>query len=161
MLYDNNRTNDNLVDNKMTLNGFIYLHTLFIKKGRHETTWTVLKKFGYDRTLSLSREYSSIKYEALFYIIKRLYCINIEIVFDSLKVPSTCSVEFSLKGFEFLQTIFRKYDKDEDGCLNKKELADMFSYCPITVPWGSDVHNTVETNDAMELTYCGFLSQWV
>lgn len=62
MLYDNNRTNDNLIENKITLNGFIYLHTLFIKKGRHETTWTVLKKFGYDRTLSLSREYSSIKY---------------------------------------------------------------------------------------------------
>jgi hypothetical protein len=60
MLYDN-PSNEHLVENKITLNGFIYLHTLFIKKGRHETTWTVLKKFGYDRTLSLSRDYSSIK----------------------------------------------------------------------------------------------------
>ncbi len=79
----------------------------------------------------------------------------------SLKVPATCSVEFSLKGFEFLQTIFRKYDKDQDGCLNKKELTDMFSMCPIKTPWGADVHNTVETNEHMELTFCGFLSQWV
>ncbi len=58
LLYDND---ENLVENKITLNGFIYLHTLFIKKGRHETTWTVLKKFGYDRNLTISRDYASIK----------------------------------------------------------------------------------------------------
>jgi len=58
LLYDNE---ENLIDNKITLNGFIYLHALFIKKGRHETTWTVLKKFGYDRSLTISRDYASIK----------------------------------------------------------------------------------------------------
>jgi Ras family protein T1 len=47
--------------NEITLSGFIHLHTLFIRKGRQETIWTVLKKFGYDRNLSLSREFSSIK----------------------------------------------------------------------------------------------------
>ena len=37
--------------------GFLFLHTLFIQRGRHETTWTVLRKFGYDDNLQLSPEY--------------------------------------------------------------------------------------------------------
>ena len=52
---------ENLIGNHITLNGFLYLHALFIKKGRHETTWTVLKKFGYDRNLSMSREFAHPK----------------------------------------------------------------------------------------------------
>lgn len=79
----------------------------------------------------------------------------------SLSVPSKCSVELSLKGFEFLHNLFKKYDKDNDNCLNQNELNDLFSVCPISVPWGKDVHNTVETDLDKKLTYCGFLSQWV
>ena len=37
--------------------GFLFLHTLFIQKGRHETTWTVLRKFGYDDNLQLTNEF--------------------------------------------------------------------------------------------------------
>ncbi len=37
--------------------GFLFLHTLFIQRGRHETTWTVLRKFGYDDNLELNKEY--------------------------------------------------------------------------------------------------------
>ena len=37
--------------------GFLFLHTLFIQRGRHETTWTVLRKFGYDDNLQLYKEY--------------------------------------------------------------------------------------------------------
>lgn len=32
----------------MTEIGFIFLHTLFVQRGRMETTWAVLRKFGYD-----------------------------------------------------------------------------------------------------------------
>jgi mitochondrial Rho GTPase 1 len=53
---NNNQDNNNLINNEINLNGFIYLHSLFIKKGRQETTWTVLKKFGYDRNLSMCRD---------------------------------------------------------------------------------------------------------
>ena len=56
-----NGREDYLNDNDITSSGFIHLHALFIRKGRQETSWTVLKKFGYDRNLSLSREFSSIK----------------------------------------------------------------------------------------------------
>ncbi|KAG7268192.1 hypothetical protein CRUP_029807 [Coryphaenoides rupestris] len=44
-------------DNGLTLKGFLFLHTLFIQRGRHETTWTVLRRFGYDDDLELTQEY--------------------------------------------------------------------------------------------------------
>lgn len=53
---------DLLINNEITLSGFLHLHLLFVKKGRQETTWTVLKKFGYCRNLSMSRDFITIKY---------------------------------------------------------------------------------------------------
>lgn len=38
----------------LTLAGFLFLHSMFIEKGRLETTWTVLRKFGYNNEVSLS-----------------------------------------------------------------------------------------------------------
>jgi mitochondrial Rho GTPase 1 len=52
---------ENLFDNQITLKGFIYMHLLFVKKGRHETTWTVLKKYGYNRDLTMNRDYLTAK----------------------------------------------------------------------------------------------------
>ena len=40
----------------LTLPGFLFLHALFIERGRLETTWAVLRKFGYDNDLLLSAE---------------------------------------------------------------------------------------------------------
>lgn len=37
--------------------GFILLHTIFIQRGRLETTWTVLRKFGYAQDLRLKEEF--------------------------------------------------------------------------------------------------------
>lgn len=37
--------------------GFLFLNTLFIQRGRHETTWTILRRFGYGDTLELSADY--------------------------------------------------------------------------------------------------------
>jgi hypothetical protein len=37
----------------LTLTGFLFLHALFIEKGRLETTWTVLRKFGYYNDIKL------------------------------------------------------------------------------------------------------------
>ena len=41
-------------DRGLTLTGFLFLHALFIEKGRLETTWTVLRKFGYNNDIRLS-----------------------------------------------------------------------------------------------------------
>ena len=40
----------------LTLAGFLFLHALFIERGRLETTWAVLRKFGYSDALRLSEE---------------------------------------------------------------------------------------------------------
>ena len=41
----------------VTVEGFLHLHALFIRRGRIETTWTVLRKFGYDDGLALREDY--------------------------------------------------------------------------------------------------------
>ncbi|KAI3499798.1 hypothetical protein L1887_35608 [Cichorium endivia] len=40
-------------ENGLTLTGFLFLHALFIEKGRLEITWTVLRKFGYNNDIRL------------------------------------------------------------------------------------------------------------
>lgn len=41
----------------LTLTGFLFLHALFIEKGRLETTWAVLRKFGYNNDLKLRDDF--------------------------------------------------------------------------------------------------------
>lgn len=41
----------------ITETGFLYLHTIFIQQGRMETTWTVLRKFGYGEGLDLREDF--------------------------------------------------------------------------------------------------------
>lgn len=44
-------------DNGLTEEGFLYLHTIFIQRGRLETTWTVLREFGYGEDLRLTESF--------------------------------------------------------------------------------------------------------
>lgn len=48
---------DGVNDLGLTLNGFLFLHALFIEKGRLETTWAVLRKFGYGDDLELRDDF--------------------------------------------------------------------------------------------------------
>lgn len=41
----------------LTEAGFLLLHTIFIQRGRLETTWTVLRKFGYAEDLLLTEAF--------------------------------------------------------------------------------------------------------
>ncbi|KAH0908595.1 hypothetical protein HID58_031916, partial [Brassica napus] len=41
----------------LTVAGFLFLHALFIEKGRIETTWTVLRKFVYNNDVRLANEW--------------------------------------------------------------------------------------------------------
>lgn len=47
----------------LTLTGFLFLHALFIERGRLETTWTVLRKFGYDNDIKLRDDLLSLKFK--------------------------------------------------------------------------------------------------
>ncbi|XP_031691602.1 mitochondrial Rho GTPase 1-A-like [Oncorhynchus kisutch] len=117
---------------------FLFLHTLFIQRGRHETTWTVLRRFGYDDDLELHQDY-------LFSL--------------TLKIPPDCTTELNHNAYLFLQSVFDKHDKDRDCALSPEELKDLFDVFPY-MPWGPDVNNTVCTNDKGWITYQGYLSQW-
>jgi len=124
--------------NGLTVKGFLALHGLFIQRGRHETTWTILRKFGYDDDLSFRKSY----------------------LLPSLKVPLGSTAELSWAGYEFLTRIFEKYDCDRDGALNPQELINLFSTCPL-MPWGQDIYNTVPTQpNTGWLGLPGFLGLW-
>jgi len=49
-------------DGGLTEIGFLYLHTMFIQRGRLETTWTVLRRFGYAEDLKLTESFLLPKY---------------------------------------------------------------------------------------------------
>lgn len=121
----------------LTLRGFLFLHRLFIQRGRHETTWTVLRRFGYNDNLQLSKDY----------------------LFPPLRVPPGCTTELNHTGYAFLNGLFEKYDNDQDSALNPQELVDLFSTCPV-MPWSPDVFHSVHTNDKGWITLQGYLAQW-
>ncbi|EEC03706.1 Rho, putative [Ixodes scapularis] len=121
----------------LTLDGFLFLHMVFIQRGRHETTWTVLRKFGYDDQLVLPREY----------------------LCPPIRVPPGSSTELSSKGFQFVTALFEKHDQDEDGCLSPVELRSLFGVCPCS-PWAPDLVGTVATDHRGWLTLQGYLAHW-
>lgn len=41
----------------LTFPGFIYVHVMFLRKGRPETLWAVLRNFGYDDDLKLKDDF--------------------------------------------------------------------------------------------------------
>ncbi|VDM31931.1 unnamed protein product [Hydatigera taeniaeformis] len=122
---------------------------IFIRKGRHETTWAVLRQFGYDNNLRLSHDF----------------------LYPKLVVPSGCSTELSPAGIHFLHTIFTKYDIDGDECLSPTEVAELLATCPeeegVRLSAGGSAGMGVEDFGLCEETNCrgwvtrrGFMAHW-
>ncbi|KAL6259487.1 hypothetical protein P5V15_009406 [Pogonomyrmex californicus] len=99
-----------------------YVFTIFIQRGKNETTWAVLRKFRYDNELQMSKEY----------------------IHPLLKVPLDCSTELSHKGQEFLTLSFMQ--RDRDGALSPLEMESLFSRC-LVPPWDDEYRYTVPTNE--------------
>lgn len=112
--------NNGLEKNCITLKGFLLLHCLFIQKGRNETIWTVLRKFGYDDNLNMSQEY----------------------LHPQINISPGCTTELSYKGQQFFTSLFERHDKDKDGALCPAELSSLFGTCPCPA-WGTEAHRTV------------------
>ncbi|EME26374.1 Mitochondrial Rho GTPase 1 [Galdieria sulphuraria] len=132
-------TTDGLDANScVTLNGFLYLHKLFIQKGRLETTWAVLRKFGYDDDLLLRPDYVKL---------------------DMKKADDQC-VELSERASCFLLDLFDRTDKDKDGKLSEAECKELFSTIPYVV-WDEEKYGVrlVEQGDS-KITRDGFLDRW-
>jgi Ras family protein T1 len=132
------RENDEagLSANGITESGFLYLHAYFIQKGRLETTWTVLRAFGYGDDLSLREDFLR----------------------PHLDIPPDATVELSSTGHAFFTNLFRMHDQDHDGALSEIELSNLFLASPGN-PWDAMEVKTLTTDqDAMTLQ--GFLSLW-
>ncbi|KAJ4967913.1 hypothetical protein NE237_014614 [Protea cynaroides] len=122
----------------LTLTGFLFLHALFIEKGRLETTWTVLRKFGYNNDIKLKDDLLPVP-------IKRY--------------PDQ-SVELTTEAVEFLTGIFCLFDIDGDGALRPAEVDDLFSTAPES-PWGEAPYKEAAEKTALGgLSVDGFLSLW-
>ncbi|KAK4779336.1 hypothetical protein SAY86_006864 [Trapa natans] len=123
----------------LTLTGFLFLHALFIEKGRLETTWTVLRKFGYDNDIKLSEDL---------------------IPYSSFKHSPDQSVELTNEAIDFLKGIFELFDSDGDGALRPQEIDDIFSTAPES-PWDEAPYKDAAEKTALGgLSLDGFLSLW-
>ena len=117
-------TSDGIRDDCVTLSGFLFLHCLFIQRGRNETTWAVLRRFGYNESLEMSKEYLT----------------------PHIKIPPGSSTELSYRGQQFLISLFERNDHDNDGALSPEEFKKVFSACPAP-PFSNDIKRTVPTNE--------------
>lgn len=103
-----NRKEDGIrPDGSISVEGFIYLHTLFVQKGRLETTWIVLRKFGYNDEMNLELEEKA-----------------------KITYADDQSVELTPKGRQFITETFEAADKDQDGMLSPAELKAAFADHP-------------------------------
>jgi len=128
---------DGITNDGLTSKGFLTLNSLFIQRGRHETTWTILRKFGYADDLTIQP--------------------------DQLVPPVTLSpgttVELTQTGLDFLTALFAKHDLDQDQALSPQELVSMFSTCP-NMPWGPEVYYQVPTNQRNWIGLPGYMALW-
>ncbi|MCH84738.1 mitochondrial-like Rho GTPase 1-like, partial [Trifolium medium] len=118
----------------LTLTGFLFLHALFIEKGRLETTWTVLRKFGYNDEIKLADD-----------------------LIPPFKYAHDQSVELTNEAIDFLKTTFDAYDADFDGMLRPREIDELFSTAPES-PWiGNLYEDAAERNAFQGLSQDAFL----
>ncbi|KAK9377955.1 EF hand associated-domain-containing protein [Lipomyces chichibuensis] len=120
--------------------GFIALNKIFALKGRHETTWGILRTFHYTDSLSLSDKF----------------------LYPRFDVPQYSSVELSPAGYRFFVDLFLLFDKDNDGGLNSTELNSLFAPTPeIPASWTkSQFPTTTLCNEEGHVTLQGWLAQW-
>ncbi|GBF89351.1 hypothetical protein Rsub_02229 [Raphidocelis subcapitata] len=123
--------------------GFMYLHTLFLTRGRLESTWTVLKTFGYNHELRIA--------EAVL-----------------AKLPPTgpdTVLELSPTALAYLAHTFDVYDSTRAGVLSASDMEHMFNRAPVPIYqldlWSCLlVAGAVAGAGAGGLSKEGFLTRW-
>jgi Ras family protein T1 len=122
----------------VTEEGFLFLNQLFIQRGRLETTWAVLKYFGFDDSLDFTVDFSLLKQDKAKGIVPQL----------------------SKDATIFIMKLFDRLDKDQDAALNEKELAFLFDLLPAN-PWETfSFPENVELDTRGNVTLPAFLAQW-
>ena len=119
------------------LSGFLFLHKLFIQRGRHETTWRVLRKFGYSNNLQVQEDQFQPKYIHT-YMYSRL----------SLCVPVP---KYVLYLHMYLCI----------NCMHIHTYMDLYTYlcvCACVMGWSLDCSNcciSVDSSKSLALHFCG------
>ncbi|KAJ4843022.1 Mitochondrial Rho GTPase 2 [Turnera subulata] len=129
---------DGVNDLGLTFEGFLYLHSLFIEKSRPETTWTVLRKFGYNDDLKLRDDFLPVP----------------------VKRAPDQSIELAPEAVDFLRRMFQLLDVDNHGALHSAELDELFSTAPENPLSQDPFKNAAERTSQGHLTLKGFLSEW-
>lgn len=128
-----------ITEDGVTLEGFLFLHKVFVQRGRHETTWTVLRAFGYDDNLDLRSDYARPQFD----------------------VSPELGVELTLKSTQFLSRLFELHDKDGDRALSPVEEDALCSVSFSGVPWRREASIALQRNPHGYITLHGFLSYWL
>ncbi|XP_062156578.1 mitochondrial Rho GTPase 1-like isoform X2 [Alnus glutinosa] len=127
----------------LTLTGFLFLHALFIEKGRAETMWTVLREFGYTNDIKLAEDLIPLSFE---------------------RAPDQ-SVELTNEAIEYLRGIVELHNSNTrcatpDGELGPYEIDDIFSTAAES-PWEKEPYvDAAQKNAFGGLSFDGFLSMW-
>uniref|UniRef100_A0A4W6G168 Ras homolog family member T2 n=1 Tax=Lates calcarifer TaxID=8187 RepID=A0A4W6G168_LATCA len=122
-------TSDGVQDNGLTLNGFLFLNTLFIQRGRHETTWTILRKFGYDDNLELTDDYLYPEYVDLLCPIYHRKELSISDLQSCVFVKLVYILHFCL----FICAVTREKEVD----LEKRQTQRSVFLCKVIGPRGT------------------------
>eukprot|EP00891_Asterochloris_glomerata_P000342 jgi/Astpho2/342/e_gw1.00010.22.1_t len=124
----------------LTLQGFLFLHALFIERGRLETVWTVLREYGYSNKLLL--------------LPAPLEAVNFS------RGPSQ-TFELTPAALDFLRQRFALCTGGLDKELQEDDLEGVFSVSPSN-PWAQPPyqHVLVQRGRHKGLTLTGFLSLW-
>lgn len=122
-----------------TLPGFLFLNALFIERGRMETTWAVLRQFGYNDQLRISDT-----------ILDEMPCI---------RTPEQV-VGLTEDSIYFLRSHFRRFHPDGLGALSHSQLDDIFSTAPYNLWEDEQYDNLLVQSSSDGLTEQGWLAKW-
>ncbi|CAD7698024.1 unnamed protein product [Ostreobium quekettii] len=128
-------------DNGLTLPGFMFLNALFMERGRFETSWQVLRRFGYTNELTLSDELIQ------------------EVSFD---ISPDQTMELTDRAIVFLTDWFNKLDSGKTGGVKEaKIVSEMEETTPEHIWSGPEWDSVLVANPhAGRVTLEGFLSNW-
>uniref|UniRef100_A0A383VCR8 Mitochondrial Rho GTPase n=1 Tax=Tetradesmus obliquus TaxID=3088 RepID=A0A383VCR8_TETOB len=162
------RMADGLSDAGLLFPGFMYLHTLFLTRGRLESTWTVLRLFGYNEQLRISDS-----------VLDRLprppgssssSSSEPSSSSDGSSSSSSSSVlELSEQALLYLGHVFDIYDSSRSGVLSPMDLEHMFNRAPVPIyqveAWNRVIvagagSSSSSGSSSGGLTKEGFLTRW-
>ncbi|EFA85557.1 mitochondrial GTPase [Heterostelium album PN500] len=120
-------------DSGFTIDGFILMNLLFLAKSTQQT-WIALRAFNYDDSLQLADEY----------------------IHPSLHVGTDETVSLSADGIEYLQSLFKRFDSNNDGLLSDSDLEKLFATAP-SIPFAADYKNSVALGKDKEIGLQSFV----